>query len=297
MRGARRGRRRDERVRHGRRQGRRALGLALGAADEPRGLLPGGRPRGRDGAPGAGACCSRRARTSGGSSASSRSARSRSSRSARSSGGCARARQGGVGRSSTPSDDRDRVAAVDRRARGRARARSPARAAGLRVELTGRAARPRPRRRLCRAAKRPPLGVLPLDRALRGRRASAAAGARSSTTSATRRRPRRSGAAATSTTRPTGCRAITVAAGRGATRPRRRRRTARRCADAELDAAEGLAPRARRGQAGLHRGDRRDAARDRAPPPAHPAELLAIKGIGPSFVDKHAESLLELLHG
>ena len=29
--------------------------------------------------------------------------------------------------------------------------------------------------------------------------------------------------------------------------------------------------------------------------PRSPAELLAIKGIGPSFVDKHAESLLELL--
>ena len=41
----RRGGRRDERVRHGRRQGRRAHGRALGAADEPRGLLPGGRPR------------------------------------------------------------------------------------------------------------------------------------------------------------------------------------------------------------------------------------------------------------
>jgi ATP-dependent DNA helicase RecQ len=26
-------------------------------------------------------------------------------------------------------------------------------------------------------------------------------------------------------------------------------------------------------------------------------ELLAIKGIGPSFVSKHADSLLELLHG
>ena len=26
-------------------------------------------------------------------------------------------------------------------------------------------------------------------------------------------------------------------------------------------------------------------------------ELLAIKGIGPSFVSRHAESLLELLHG
>jgi hypothetical protein len=30
--------------------------------------------------------------------------------------------------------------------------------------------------------------------------------------------------------------------------------------------------------------------------PRTPAELLAIKGIGPSFVDKHAESLLALLH-
>jgi superfamily II DNA helicase RecQ len=29
--------------------------------------------------------------------------------------------------------------------------------------------------------------------------------------------------------------------------------------------------------------------------PRTAAELLAIKGIGPSFVDKHAESLLELL--
>jgi len=27
------------------------------------------------------------------------------------------------------------------------------------------------------------------------------------------------------------------------------------------------------------------------------AQLLAIKGIGPSFVQKHADSLLELLHG
>ena len=44
---ARRGRRRrrHQRVRDGRRQGRRALGLALGAAEQPRGLLPGGRPR------------------------------------------------------------------------------------------------------------------------------------------------------------------------------------------------------------------------------------------------------------
>ena len=31
--------------------------------------------------------------------------------------------------------------------------------------------------------------------------------------------------------------------------------------------------------------------------PATPSELLAIKGIGPSFVDKHADSLLELLRG
>ena len=31
--------------------------------------------------------------------------------------------------------------------------------------------------------------------------------------------------------------------------------------------------------------------------PATPGELLAIKGIGPSFVDKHADSLLELLRG
>jgi len=29
--------------------------------------------------------------------------------------------------------------------------------------------------------------------------------------------------------------------------------------------------------------------------PRSEAELLAIKGIGPSFIDKHAESLLELL--
>ena len=40
--GARRGGGRDERVRHGRRQGGREDGRALGAADEPRGLLPGG---------------------------------------------------------------------------------------------------------------------------------------------------------------------------------------------------------------------------------------------------------------
>ena len=47
----RRRRRRDQRLRHGRRQGRRALGVALGAAVEPRGVLPGGRSRGRDGEP------------------------------------------------------------------------------------------------------------------------------------------------------------------------------------------------------------------------------------------------------
>ncbi len=44
---SRRGRRdrRHQRLRHGRRQGRRALGLAHGDPDQPRGLLPGGRPR------------------------------------------------------------------------------------------------------------------------------------------------------------------------------------------------------------------------------------------------------------
>ena len=31
--------------------------------------------------------------------------------------------------------------------------------------------------------------------------------------------------------------------------------------------------------------------------PRSAPELLAIKGIGPSFVSKHADSLLELLHG
>ena len=70
---ARRGRRRrrHERVRDGRRQGRRALGLALGAAVEPRGLLPGGRPRGPRRASRRGPSCSRRAATSAGSCASS----------------------------------------------------------------------------------------------------------------------------------------------------------------------------------------------------------------------------------
>ena len=43
--GTRRGGGGDERVRHGGGQGGRAHGRALGAADEPRGLLPGGRPR------------------------------------------------------------------------------------------------------------------------------------------------------------------------------------------------------------------------------------------------------------
>ncbi len=37
--------RRHQRLRHGRRQGQRALGLAHGDPDQPRGLLPGGRPR------------------------------------------------------------------------------------------------------------------------------------------------------------------------------------------------------------------------------------------------------------
>ena len=60
-------------------------------------------------------------------------------------------------------------------------------------------------------------------------------------------------------------------------------------------AAEGLAARARGRQARLHRGDRRDAPGCGAPRPKTPQELLAIKGIGPSFVEKHADSLLELL--
>ena len=55
--GARRGRRGDERVRHGRRQGRRAHGGALGVADEPGGLLPGGRSRRPRRASRRGRCC------------------------------------------------------------------------------------------------------------------------------------------------------------------------------------------------------------------------------------------------
>ena len=49
----------DERVRDGRRQGGRAHGRPLGAADEPGGLLPGGRPRRARRASRRGRCCSR----------------------------------------------------------------------------------------------------------------------------------------------------------------------------------------------------------------------------------------------
>ena len=71
-------------------------------------------------------------------------------------------------------------------------------------------------------------------------------------------------------------------------RPARLRRRAR--------AAEGLAPGARRRQAGLHGRDRRDAARGRPPQAAHAsASCCRSRASAPSFVDKHADSLLELL--
>ena len=61
-------------------------------------------------------------------------------------------------------------------------------------------------------------------------------------------------------------------------------------------AAEGLAPRARRRQARLHGRDRRDAARGRAPHAAQRAPSCSrSRASAPSFVAKHADSLLELL--
>ena len=180
----------------------------------------------------------------------------------------------------------------DRRAGGRAAARAR-RARPLRVEL---ADRDLDHRRAAECAARPRTAV--------GRRT-----ARSSATRPTRRACRRRqlldhfgdptpaaplGRCCDVHDPPDWLPEITVAAGRRrASRAGRRRRPAGR--RRRPRAAQGLAPRPRRRQARVHGGHRRDAARDRAPPAAPAPELLAIKGIGPSFVSKHADSLLELL--
>ena len=212
---------RDERLRHGRRQGRRAHGGPLGSAHEPRGLLPGGRPRRARRPTGAGAAArgadgprpadplqhrarhhrGRRARLCG-----------RPAPCTREDGvatlapswhGEGRPRGGGAGRRRRrphPARRARAYAAVDRRARRRGRAGARQLAAPCAYDSPAAATRARPTRR-----SKPPRTAAgsPTGRSCAScPTASAAAAVRSSTTSATPRRAGRAGAAATSA-RPT----------------------------------------------------------------------------------------------
>ena len=157
-------RRRHQRVRHGRRQGRRPLRLALGAALEPRGLLPGGRtsrPRRRTRA-------GRSAREP---------QRPRPARPLHPRGGGDR-RAGRCADRATALPGRPRVrhqrGSRPDPARGRRASRRPEPGTRL-LQPRPRHAHPRPDRpRQGRPAvprgDRPPLAVLPFDRALRGDR-------------------------------------------------------------------------------------------------------------------------------
>ena len=212
-----------------------------------------------------------RAATSAASSASSARPRSPSSRSARSSTACARQ---GDDRSSTPSEDKDRILlAVAERAGaltlapGRGQPRPASRSPPGRLDRgTDRPALPR--------RDRPPLAVLP-QRSSTTRPPGTAAGAAScSTTSATRRPARPTGRCCDVHDPPDWLPPITAAKPKklaaGRRRPARLRRRAR--------AAEGLAPRPRRRQARLHGRDRRDAARGDPPQAAHRAGAAADQG-------------------
>ena len=262
---------------------------------QPRGLLPGGRPRGPRRRSRRAPCCSPRARTSAGSCASS--ARRRSTRRAgRALVGRLRARADETApSSSTPATTATAIAlAVAERAG--ALTLAPGQGGRIRVELATGELDTRPLAELCRAAT---------DRRWQSYRSieryaadatTAAAAASSSTTSAIRRRARPTGRCCDVHDPPDWLPPIT----------RRRSAHARQASAAEDDGppvADGeLAPlKAWRkdradGKPAYTVGDRRDAARGRPPRSrARRDELLAIKGIGPSFVDKHADSLLELL--
>ena len=138
--------------------------------------------------------CSRRARTSAGSCASSSEAEvtRRAGRRARRAAARARATDG-VDRARRRATTATAIALAIAERAGALTARARRAAAGCACELADRDLDHAPRRRAVPRGEGPPLAVLPLDRALRGRRASSAAAASSSTTSATRRRPRRLG--------------------------------------------------------------------------------------------------------
>ena len=166
-------------------------------------------------------------------------------------------------------------------------------------------------RRRDQGGAQPRLGVLPLDRAvqdqrrdvppppdprpLRRRRAGPPDGAllrrvrrrrrRSSRPSRRRSRPRAVARAGAAAARARGGRAQTPA-GEPSGRP----------STSAVRAPARVALRARRGQAGVHGRVERGARRAAARAPAEHAALLEIRGIGPSFCEKHGESLLaELL--
>ena len=200
---ARRGRRRrrHERLRDGRRQGRRALGLALGAPVEPRGLLPGGGPRGPRRPARRAVLLASRSRP--------RPARALHPRGRghRRAGRRARRPPARPGRRSSSTPTRTATASCSPSPSARARSRShPGSGNRVRVTLTPGQTRPRPRSPSS-AAPRPTGAGSPTARSsTTPPPATAAAGASCSTTSATRRPARRPAAAATSTTRRTGCR-------------------------------------------------------------------------------------------
>ena len=64
---------------------------------------------------------------------------------------------------------------------------------------------------------------------------------------------------------------------------------------AALRGAEGLAAEGRRRQARLHRRPQQDPGGDRRQPPADEAGLAEISGVGPSFVAKYADEVLQLV--
>ena len=247
-------RRRHERVRDGRGQGRRALGLALGAPVQPRGLLPGGRTRGTrrragQGGPARVAIGPRTARPL--------HSRGRGDgRAGRVAGEPpARTRRAGARRRRRPRPDPARR----RRAGGSADARARRRRARPRPAHR-RHARPHQSRPAVSRRDRPPLAVLPLDRALRrDRRPLPPAPA-----ARPLRRPDPRPAAGPLLRRPRPARLAAAdhrRAEEAQDRPRGRPARLRR----RTGAPEGLAPRTRRRQAGLHGRDRRDAARSRPP--------------------------------
>ena len=187
-------------------------------------------------------------------------------------------------------DDRDRIllAVAERAGALDARTRARATASASRSPPAGSTA---PRSRSC-AAPRPTAAGSPTARSsTTPRPATAAAAASCSTTSATRRPARRPAAAATSTTRPTGCRRSPPPSAKKSAPVE----DGPPVSDDELaplkawrrDRADGKPAYTVATDATLREVIRRK--------PKSEAELLQIKGIGASFITKHADSLLELL--